>query len=61
MKFSKLKEIISIWSWIYHEFDEPRALKYDSYWFRHLGSPFRRHFIRIFGFEFEWCYTRRNG
>ena len=60
MKFSKLKEIVNIWSWIYHEFDEPEALKYDPYWFKHLGSPFRRRFVRIFGFEFERCYVRRD-
>ena len=59
--YSKIKECVSFLSWLYHEFDEPAEIKGDKEgrWFKYLGSPYRRRFRRLFGFEREWCYWRQ--
>ena len=56
--YSKIKEIVSFWGWLYWEYDEPAECQEDKEgrWFRYCGSPYRRHFIRLFGYEFEWTY-----
>ena len=56
--YSKINECVSFWAWLWHEYDEPAGCKNDPRWFRHCGSPYRRRFIRLFGFETEKTYTR---
>lgn len=57
--YVKLESTKSFWSWLYWEFDEPAGMKNDPQGFKYCGSPYRRRFLRLFGFEFEWCYTER--
>ncbi len=57
--YIKRNQTVSFLGWVYWEYDEPAGCKYDSNWFKYLGSAHRRRFLRLFGFEFEWTYTRR--
>lgn len=57
--YSRINECMGFWTWLYHEFDVPAGFKHSISQFKHCGSLYRRHFIRIFGHETEWTYWEK--
>lgn len=51
--YSRVKEIVSFWKWLYHEYDEPAEIQEDTSgkWFIYCGSSYRRHYLRLFGID----------